>query len=283
MLLTERCTVSCNHCWFSCGPERTGTMTLETAKQVIDEATGLGAEWVSFTGGEPFLVYHEMKELIGYAADRGLLKEAVTNCHWAETEETAQAKLTPLVEAGLDVLNISVDDFHQDNIPLMNVRNCFNAAKRLDLKMVLMIAVAKNSVITVKNISELLMDASIQVLGEPRISDPSALVIETAFTPVGRGAEIPRENWYIDHGKLDGVCPAALKDIGVKPNGDVMPCCGPLSLKADATLGNINDASLETLLTRALNDERFKKITKRGLEGSTGRYVNRCHLCFESW
>ncbi len=257
-------------------------MPVELAERVIDEAKDLGAEWVSFTGGEPFLLPGQLKHLIGYASGKGLLKEAVTNCFWATSPQEAVSTLRPLVESGLDVLNISVDDFHQEHIPFMNVRHCYEAAKSLGLKVVFMIAVSKNSDITADSIVELLDDKRIQVLGRGRVGKPSALAIETAFTPVGRGEGLPRDEWCIEHSSTRGACKQVLSDIGVRPNGDVLPCCGPLSLIDDAVLGNVQRETLGTILERASLDPRFTEIREHGFTESSG-HVNRCHLCYDEF
>jgi hypothetical protein len=241
LLLTDRCNVSCGHCWFSCGPDKTKTMAKATAENVIDQSKRLGAAWVSFTGGEPFLEPSLMQGLVRYASERGLYTEAVTNCSWAATPEAAAETLRPLAEAGLTALNMSVDDFHQEHIPVGRVRNCFNAAKTLGVKPVFMVATRKGSRIVAGSLATLMGDPDIQVLGAPRKPNPSALAMETPFTPVGRGGETMYDV-AVEHLEASTLrCKSALMDIGVTPGGDVLPCCGPLGCREDAVLGNIID------------------------------------------
>jgi len=277
LLLTDRCDAACGHCWFSCGPDRTETMPQATAEKVIDQSRGLGARWVSFTGGEPFLESRLLLGLVRYASERGLYTEAVTNCGWATTPEAAEETLRPLAEAGLTALNMSADDFHQMHIPLERVRNCFNEAKTLGLKPVFMVATRKGSRITASSLSTLMCDPDIQVLGEPRRPNPSALAMEAHFTPVGRGGTILRD--AVEPTEEDTLrCEAALLDIGVTPGGDVLPCCGPLGCKEDAVLGNVRSESLERMLVRAWDDDRFTRI-RDGFH-SGGGYMSRCHACY---
>ncbi|NIN94234.1 MAG: hypothetical protein GTN93_04145, partial [Anaerolineae bacterium] len=169
--------------------------------------------------------------------------EAVTNCNWATSREKAHETLSPLKEAGLDTLNMSVDDFHQETIPLERVRNAFEASKRLKLKPVLMITVKKDSDITSHGIGALLEDPGIQGLGDEKQPNPSALAIETHFTPVGRGGETPRQELRHIHVESKP-CKRVLTDIGVRPSGDVMPCCGPLGAQNDAIIGNLEEECL---------------------------------------
>ena len=278
LLLTDRCDAACGHCWFSCGPDRTETMSRAAAESAIDQARGLGASWVSLTGGEPFLEYSLMLGLVRYASDRGLHVEAVTNCGWAETAEAAAGALRPLAGAGLTALNMSADDFHQAHIPLERVRNCFDAAKALGLKPVFMVATHRGSRITAASLPTLMGDTDIQVPGEPRSPNPSALVMETPFTPVGRGGAIIHDAADpLEEATLR--CGAALRDIGVTPGGDVLPCCGPLGCREEAVLGNLRDESLEQMLARAWKDDRFTRI-REGFHASDG-YVSHCHACYK--
>ncbi|MFH2111474.1 MAG: radical SAM protein [Candidatus Bathyarchaeota archaeon] len=278
LLLTDRCNVACGHCWFSCGPDRTETMPQATAEKAIDQSKGLGAHWVSFTGGEPFLEPRLLLGLVRYASEKGFYTEVVTNCSWATTTEAAAETLRPLSEAGLTALNMSVDDFHQEHIPLERVRHCFSAVKMLGVKPVFMVATRNGSRITAGSLSNLMGDPDIQVLGEPRKPNPSALAMETPFTPIGRGGCITPDAVVELLEAATIRCESALADIGVTPGGDVLPCCGPLGCREDAVLGNLRDESLEQILARAWKDDRLTRI-RDGFQASGG-YASRCHACY---
>ncbi len=282
LLLTERCDAACRHCWFNSSPDREATMTHEQAKRYVAEAADNGARWVSFTGGEPFLVYDLLMGLTAHASSKGIHSEAVTNCNWATGDEKALQRLSPLKEAGLDTLNMSVDDFHQETIPLERVKNCLEAAKRLELKPVLMITVKKKSDITTHRIAALLEDPDIQVLGAEKLPNPSALAMETHFTPIGRGEETPRHQQKLIHVEAEP-CRSMLTDIGVRPNGDVMPCCGPLAARNDATIGNLERESLRDILENAWNSPPLREIHEKGPPQLDGSYVGLCHMCVEAY
>jgi len=275
LILTERCSVRCGHCWFSCGPDREATMTRGQAEDIIDQAWSLGARWVSFTGGEPFLEYNLLLSLVEYASGKGLYTEAVTNCSWAEDRMQAMDKLQPVAGAGLTAINMSVDDFHQEHIPLDRVRHCFEEAKTLNIKPVFMVAVKPGSRITAESLPRLMGDPSIQVPDEPRMRSPSALAAETPFTPVGRGEKL---EWTHAAVAQSYRCESVLTDIGVKPDGDVLPCCGPLGCRGDAVIGNLSEDTLRDVLSRAWGDPRFKKI-REGFE-SGAAFAGRCHACY---
>ena len=287
ILITDRCDAECSHCWFDCKPKGE-TLPLSLGRKIIDQAEELGAEWVSFTGGEPFLEYENLRTLIGYAKKRGLKTETLTNCNWATTYDEAYERLGALKANGLDVVNLSVDDFHQENIPIDNVFNCFSAAKALDLKTVFLVAVRKGSRITGESLRALIRDDGIQIIGKQSKGKPSALVIESGFQPVGRGSKIPESEWFRGNGQPHGLCGLILRDIGISPRGEVYPCCGPLScIGKKKGIGNIEERDLNRILEEAWGNEVYRKIAAHGPTGLVdfddySEYVDRCHLCYEA-
>ena len=153
------------------------------ARGYVDQALEIpSVEWVSLTGGEPFLVPETLSELVSYASRRGLKTECVTNCFWASTPGEARRTLGALADVGLTAVNISCDDFHQRHISFDRVENCFNAAKELGLKMVIMCATSKSSELGIREVARRLGEDEIHVLGdvEPK-GRVSALGVETGF------------------------------------------------------------------------------------------------------
>ena len=273
LIITYRCNAECRHCFFNSSPDREEVIGLETGLKAIDEAAKLGAEWISFTGGEPFLEQTLLKKLLAHATILGLKTEAVTNGYWAQTPETAETILRELKGLGLDALNISIDDFHQEFIPIADLRNAYKAALGLGIKVIIMTTTAKGSKITPQTIPELLGDKKIQVIGGAPIHNPNALLIETPITPAGRGAEITEHDYTL---YTEVKCGEALRDIGVDPDGNVHPCCGPLAAKK--TLGNINESSLQSILEVAWKDHFYAALNE-GIPVS-GPYTSKCHACF---
>lgn len=289
--ITQKCNIVCDHCWISSGPERTAQMDISEALGYIDQAKELGTvEWISFTGGEPFLLPDMLEALIAYAHDKGFHTECVTNCFWALTVEDAEKKLKQLVEAGLEVINISSDDFHQRHIPFDRVRNCYLIAKQLGLKIVVMCALSRSSTLRISEISRLLGGERITIASGYRSPErASSLAVETGFIPVGRGESIPEHEWLIGCGSLAGSCRTVLRDIGITPSGEVMPCCSAAGLTKVAKVGNALEHTLRVLLKEAHMNKLFRVLSSEGPLGlwrCVGFYplksfVNKCHLCYE--
>jgi MoaA/NifB/PqqE/SkfB family radical SAM enzyme len=288
LLITERCNIECSHCWFESGPGRTGRMTLEEATGYIDQARQVPTvDWISFTGGEPFLLPEMLASLIGHASDLGLRTECVTNCFWAESEEMALELLQRLEGAGLDAINISADDFHQRHIPFERVSNCYRAASRLGLKTVIMCAAARSSVLRIKDVIQGLGDRSIHNIRDDKSKTTvSALAVETGFVPVGRASNMPREEWLIGGSPVEGPCRDVLRDIGISPSGDVLPCCSAAGIVESAVLGNAKENRLVDVIEGAIDNPLFVTLSEEGpialaekLQLDKRGYVSRCHLC----
>ena len=251
------------------------------------------ARFLSISGGEPFLVPEMLEKIVSAATRQGLHTECVTNCFWAKSEEAALTALGPLRAAGLEVLNLSTDDFHQAHLPFGLVRNAFLAALELDLKPFIMCTVGRSSKLTLERIIDLLGDGSIHVLGGAGPPPPgaSALAVQSGFLPVGRGASLPREELMAGESPLGGGCPMVLRDLSISPQGLVRPCCSAGGLVPGMELGRADQEDLEEMVGRAAKREIFAALAEQGPEGlqksrgrpvEPGRYVNKCHLCLEA-
>jgi hypothetical protein len=115
-LLTYACNYECDHCFLYCGPHARGTFTLAQIREVLGEAEKLGTVTeVYYEGGEPFLYYPLLIEGLRLARERGFDTGVVTNCYWATAVEDAELWLGPLRDAGVKLLSLSDDEFHNPN------------------------------------------------------------------------------------------------------------------------------------------------------------------------
>ena len=130
LLVTYQCNIECKHCGLSCSPREKEWISIDEMKELAIQASGLGAECIVLTGGEPTLIGHE--ELCDYF--KFIKKETsisniriVTNGHWAKSYERAHAILKEWKNAGLDELNVSYGEFHQEFIPIENIGHAYKA------------------------------------------------------------------------------------------------------------------------------------------------------------
>jgi pyrroloquinoline quinone biosynthesis protein E len=103
--LTHRCPLQCPYCSNPLALDKAGA-ELDTATwlRVLEEAAELGVLQVAFSGGEP-TVRRDLEDLIARAARLGLYSNLITAGVLLD-----EARLNALIEAGLDHLQLSVQD-----------------------------------------------------------------------------------------------------------------------------------------------------------------------------
>ena len=129
-LLTDRCNASCGMCCFSCSPRNRALLDVSMVKDYIRQAAELGTvKSVSFSGGEAMLYYDQLRECVAFAKAYGLRSTLVSNGFWGADMEKGRAMLGGLVEDGLTDLSLSVDQFHQEFVPIEAVKNAMALAE----------------------------------------------------------------------------------------------------------------------------------------------------------
>ena len=66
LMLTYKCSAQCEFCYYNCGPDKGGLMPIDTAAGAWQSLKDLAGETakVHLTGGEPFLFYDHLAELM---------------------------------------------------------------------------------------------------------------------------------------------------------------------------------------------------------------------------
>jgi radical SAM protein with 4Fe4S-binding SPASM domain len=103
--ITDRCNLSCTHCYSKSGPGRSneGELTTPEALRVIDDLADMGVPLILFTGGEP-LLREDIWELARYAGNRGL-KTALSTNGTLITSDIARR----IRDSGIEYAGISLD------------------------------------------------------------------------------------------------------------------------------------------------------------------------------
>ncbi|MBN1555573.1 MAG: hypothetical protein JXA11_12580 [Phycisphaerae bacterium] len=125
LMITDGCDAACASCYLRCTPGRGRWMTVETAVGIWIGLARLSPHGcrVHVTGGEPFLDWQRLIDILHAAAGEGLHAESVeTNGGWAIDDAIIRDRLAALDAAGMEKLAISADPFHQAFIPIERVR-----------------------------------------------------------------------------------------------------------------------------------------------------------------
>jgi len=120
LMLTYKCNAACEFCYYHCCPEKGGLMPVETclaAWRSLKIIAGNDAS-VHLTGGEPFLYWDHLVEILRKAGEQGLgaVDLIETNGFWALDDQIVADRLSLLTSLGMRRLKISIDPFHQEYV-----------------------------------------------------------------------------------------------------------------------------------------------------------------------
>ncbi len=104
----RRCNLSCKYC--NEYDKTSNPVPAETLKRRIDKLAKLGTTAITFSGGEP-LLHPELEELVGHVRQAGMIAGLITNGYLLTVE-----RIQKLNEAGLDHLQISIDNVTPDDV-----------------------------------------------------------------------------------------------------------------------------------------------------------------------
>lgn len=126
LLLTYWCNARCASCYVCSSPQATGDMSVPDGLafwEGLQSASPHGCR-IHIGGGEPFGRWETLLELArrAQAARLGRLQAVETNAFWAGDEGLIRERLKALDEAGMERLTVSCDPYHQQYVPIANVR-----------------------------------------------------------------------------------------------------------------------------------------------------------------
>lgn len=267
--LTERCNLRCRHCLAAVeggSAEGRGAqldMPLGHLLRWIDEAAASQkVRTISFTGGEPFLAYETLVAALSRASWQGLGVTVLTNAYWASTPERARSRLAPL--RTLKTLKISTDEFHQEFVPVAQVRNAVQAATEMGIKIQIKFCYRQDGVRERKRLQEQLggLVCSEQIHAEP-------------VYRLGRAARELPSGQFIDC-DLQQPCTVANVPI-VQPNGSVYACCGATFQGDNALfLGNLYHQSVPEVLDASEDNATLHFLRLWGPMALSQLYDNEC-------
>ncbi len=266
LAITYRCNNNCSHC-YNARSRQYPELNLEEWKRVIDRVWAHRIPHIVFTGGEPTL-NADLPELIAYAESQGVITGLNTNGRKLADANFVQS----LVDAGLDHVQITLESHDPSIHDKMVLSKGAWEETVAGIKNVLAskLYVMTNTTLLTHNSPTI--DATLKFLGELGVPTVgiNALIYSGKGEAVGTGLveeELPallerareitqnqgqRLIWYtptqychFNPLQLDlGVkgCTAALYNMCVEPNGDVIPCQSYYQ-----SLGNLLENSWEEI------------------------------------
>ena len=135
LMLTYKCNCSCEFCYYNCAPDKGGLMPVDTtinAWHSLEVLAGDNAK-IHITGGEPFLYWDHLLEILEQAQRQNLGKVDLieTNGFWATSDKIVTQRLKRLDELGMNRFKISTDPFHQEYVEIGPVRRLADMATEI--------------------------------------------------------------------------------------------------------------------------------------------------------
>src|SRR5499427_5756654 len=111
---TRRCNIDCGYC--NEYDKVSAPIATEVLEHRIDKLANLGTSVVAFSGGEPML-HPELDVLIRRIRSRGMMAGLITNGYFLVPK-----RIQELNAAGLDFLQISIDNVEPDDVSKKSLR-----------------------------------------------------------------------------------------------------------------------------------------------------------------
>ncbi len=256
-LLGYRCGVRCRSCLWG---ERLGdreTVDPVEACNWLEQARAIAdIRLIGFSGGESFLYLRQIKEIAGFAWTRHATPCAIsTNSSWALNADQATRLLAPLHALGLRELLLSVDDFHQEQVPLERVGFALAAARQLGIRCTLQCVVTETS----RKLAHYLEALGVSPESARPGHEGDLRATEIYCTRLGAAAGLPPSAFAPKPGALSSYC-SMLGPLVIAPHGDVHLCCGPAFSIPALTAGNLRREELKTILDRAEWDPVYNAL-----------------------
>jgi len=287
LLLTYKCNCACEFCYYNCGPDKSGLMPVDTAISAWCSLRVLAgdAAKIHLTGGEPFLCWERLLEILEQGKREGLgpVDLIETNGFWATDVNTVRERLGRLNELGMQRLKISTDPFHQEYVDIEPVRRLADIAKA-------MLGDGRVLVRWRKWLDDAVDVRAFSAAERERLYAKSIVEYPCRFTgrAAGRLAELVASQSVNDLANLD--CRAdylGAKGVHIDPFGNVFSgtCSGIM-------VGNVTKEPLEEIW-RAFEpgwSDVVGTLIEAGPGGLLGRarelgygqlatYADKCHLC----
>jgi len=280
ILTTDRCTARCAHCSMNSSPERRARLSAEQICTYIDQALeDTAIRFVIFAGGEPLLLGDDLLKSLEHVRQCGMRSRVITNGYWATSPETASRVVLKLRDAGLNELNISIDDFHLPYVNSTHVKLAFDAARVVDFDAVIVVHCSgPNTTFNDAELDALLGEQLPRMYNEareaisfaPTTQKPFVAVSNSTLQAIGRGTaldvgeSLPAEQWPEKAREIGG-CPWAVRSPAVTPTGRLVACCGfEVSGNPILDIGDLSTTDLGSLLNDADQDLPINMIALEG-------------------
>lgn len=134
-MVSYACTAKCRHCMYGCSYMGSRDyVTPEKAEEIMAELEQAGVTDLHIGGGEPFLNFDGLLEVIRAMNRHRILVDYIeTNAFWCTDQAAAEEKLRKLMDLGVETIMASCDPFHNEYVPLDRVTVFVRACRKVGI------------------------------------------------------------------------------------------------------------------------------------------------------
>lgn len=277
--LHRRCNAACSICCFESGPNCMERLDVKRIEEYINESRDIpDIKSIAFTGGEAFLEYDTLVDLIKQSHLAGKEVSVATNGFWASDYSETYKILENLKNCGLSFLSMSYDNYHRKFVEAQNIRNILSVCTKLDIPTSVAIVKLKNESV----------GSIIDELGDDIYT---AAIKVGPCLPVGRAKKLFSKDKYVY--SID-TCTARCAygaNMVVNYDGTIYPCCSQVIVNTGLGIGNFKDLSLREAMSKLKNNALlyflrnkdmsfFVEYARKSLKMEVpDTIVNPCELC----
>ena len=253
--MTDKCSAACDMCCFGCSPQGKHTLSNELMKDVIRQASEIeSVQSVGFTGGDPFMVFDQLLECSQYAKSVGLRVTVNTNGFWGRNEKRAYELLQQLKEAGVEAISFSADRYHQQFVPIEDLRTAMRVTNNVGMLTDISIMETAHS------------DDIVRMTEALRPEIYQASVINHVLLPVGSALERVKEGEFIRYFESKEARCTFFGMIQLNFDGNYYMCCSQFCREIPRiNLGDARTVKLKDLENRITSDDYLYVMLRNGL------------------
>lgn len=281
LVYTNKCTGECDICCFSCSPRRNEKLDVDISKRIIREAAMCGFKILGITGGEPFLYYQEILQLVKEANQCLMQSTITTNCYWAINEQIVRERFHELKMHGTRSIKISIDQYHLEHVALKNIKLVLKVSKQVGLRVVVGCTITKRASKT----------GDILNLFDDELADIA--FYEHKCYPLGNGSTKLDNGEIYTTKEINNNCREG-GTLTIMPDYNVYPCGSMCGIIEERRVGNIKSEKIKDILNNLINDKLNTYTRANGIRpylnhiyskhpsilNNDDEYVDACHACY---
>ncbi|HAR7302011.1 TPA: YydG family peptide radical SAM peptide maturase [Staphylococcus aureus] len=254
--LDSKCNASCDHCCFSCSPFSSVKMEDSYIRTtVLEFAKNSEIDLISFTGGEIFLNYGFLEELLMITKNYNKKVTLISNGFWGSSRKLVRKYFSDFMKYNVVALTISYDEYHEPFVKVNSVKRIFEYSRYYpNVEVSLNMAVTKNKMSNI-----ILSDLGSSILGK-KITKFPMISVGAAKDKIN---EKDIHNFYnIKKDKNMLYCPGY--GIVYHHDGEIYPCCSPAIFETQLSLRESKNQSFERTVEKLNSNLLLYIIRKEG-------------------